>query len=136
MNTKIPSEKVRELHNATRILEAHNKTLEQEVRDRHRSCKQQVSGCLADKTALLISSQRMAGLICPEIEQRIINGVAERYPYDFLIEGDLIRNYFSPGQDLNPKDIPTDHALKAWVILYHIEFQYNSTNDIYHFSKC
>ncbi len=136
MNTKSPSENIGVLRDATRILETHNKALEQEVRDLHRVCEQQVSGCLADKATLLISNQQMAGLICPEIEQKIINGVAERYPYDLLIEGDLIRRYFSPGQDLNPKDIPTDHALKAWVILYHIEFQYNSTNDIYHFSKC
>lgn len=135
MNTKSPSENVGVRSEATRILETHNKILEQEIQDLHRLCEQEVFDCLADKANLLISSQKMAGLICPEIEQRIINGVAERYPYALLIEGALIRSYFSPGQDLNPTDIPTDHALKAWVVLYHIEFQYNSDSDTYHFSK-
>jgi len=135
LNTKSPSENADGLRDATRILETHNKTLEQEFQDLHRLCEQQYPDCLADKATLLISSQKTAGLICPEIEQKIINGVAERYPYDLLIEGGLIRRYFSPGLDLNPKDIPTDHALKAWGILYHIEFQYNSDSDTYHFSK-
>ena len=136
MNTKNLSKNVGALRDTTRILETRNKTLEQEVRDLHRLCKQQVSGCLADKATLLISNQIMGGLICPEIEQKIINGVAERYPYDLLIEGDLIRRYFSPGQDLNPKDIPADDALEAWGLLYHIEFRYDSNSDTYHFSKC
>ena len=70
----------------------------------------------------------MAGLICPEIEQRIIHGVDE-HPYDLLIEGALIRSYFSKGQNLNPVNIPTDQALKAWVVLYDIEFEYDSDCD-------
>ena len=77
----------------------------------------------------------MDGLIRPEIEQRIIYGVNERYPYDLLIEGALIRRFFSKGRDLNPENISTNQALKAWGDLYDIEFQYDSGSDAYHFSR-
>lgn len=129
------SEDVEVRAEAIRILKNRNKALEREVADLHRSCEQQVFGCLADKAMLLISEQRMAGLICPEIEQRIIHGVDERHPYYLLIEGALIRRYFSKGRNLNPGNIPTDQALKAWVVLYDMEFEYDSGCDTYHFSK-
>ena len=132
---KTASEDVGVRGEATRILRNRNRVIEREVTDLHRSCKQQVFDCLADKAMLLISEQRMAGLICPEIEQRIIHGVDDRHPYALLIEGALIRRYFSKGGDLNPGNIPTDPALKAWVVLYDIEFEYDSGCDIYHFSK-
>jgi len=132
---KIASEEVRTRAEATRILRNRNRVIEREVADLHRSCERQVSDCLADKAMLLISEQRMSGLICPEIEQRIIHGVDNRHPYDLLIEGALIRRYFSKGRNLNTGNIPTDQALKAWVVLYDIAFEYDSSCDTYHFSK-
>lgn len=120
---------------ATRILYDRNRVLKREAAGLHRSCRQQVHGCLADKAGLLISEQKMDGLICPEIEQKIIHGVKDRHPYDLLIGGAVVRRFFSKGRDLNPENIPTNQALKAWAVLYNIEFDYESGSDTYHFSR-
>jgi hypothetical protein len=120
---------------ATRILYDCNRVLEKEAADLQNSCGQRVSGCLADKASLLISERKMDGLICPEIEQRIIHGVSDRHPYELLIEGSVVRRFFSKGRKLNPENISTNQALKAWGVLYDIEFDYESGSDTYHFSR-
>ncbi len=119
----------------TRILGERIETLEKEAEGRRGLCEEHVFSCLADTARLLQLEQRNMGLICPEIENRILNGIEGRSPYDFIIEGPLIRIYFSSGQSLNPKDIDTDAALNARCVLYDIEFWYNSGCDTYHFTE-
>jgi len=127
--------KVRKRRETIRILEKRNSILKQEMKERQRLCDQQVSSCLADKAVLLMRGQKKVGLICPEIEHRILNGVENRHPYDLVIEGALIRSYFSFNKSLNPNNLPVNEALESWCVLYGIDFQYDSCCDTYRFSK-